>query len=196
MTWVAYPDRANTALPVDVIVSIGNDPSIIGSEELRQVHPLGKLSAAIIDGRPLFESAAIVAAIADLKPEKELIARPGTWARTLHEQWVFFALTEMESWLTFAEYNTLDFVLPVEQHVPAILPQTRMFFKRSAAALDTVLAGTPFLVKGRFTVADIIVGYTVNRGAEQGWIDDCPNLIAYLKRLYGRELCPYRRYVE
>ena len=196
MTWVAYPDRANTALPVDVIVSIGNDPSIIGSEELRQVHPLGKLPAAIIDGRPLFESAAIVAAIADLTPEKELITRPGTWARTLHEQWVFFALTEMESWLTFAEYNTLDFVLPVEQHVPAILPQTRMFFKRSAAALDTVLADTPFLVEGRFTVTDIIVGYTVNWGAEQGWIDDCPNLIAYLKRLYGRELCPYRRYVE
>ena len=139
---------------------------------------------------------AIVAAIADPTPEKELITRPGTWARTLHEQWVFFALTEMESWLTFAEYNTLDFVLPVEQHVPAILPQTRMFFKRSAAALDTVLADTPFLVEGRFTVTDIIVGYTVNWGAEQGWIDDCPNLIAYLKRLYGRELCPYRRYVE
>ena len=45
--------------------SIGNSVEIFGSEELRAVHPLGKLPAAIIDGRPLFESAAIVTAIAD-----------------------------------------------------------------------------------------------------------------------------------
>lgn len=38
--------------------SVGNDPGIIGSEELKRVHPLGKLPAAIIDGKPLFESAA------------------------------------------------------------------------------------------------------------------------------------------
>ena len=58
--------------------SIGNRPDIIGSEELRKVHPLGKLPAAIIEGRPLFESAAISTAIADLVPEKDLVAKPGT----------------------------------------------------------------------------------------------------------------------
>ncbi len=66
--------------------SIGNRPDIIGSEELRKVHPLGKLPAAIIDGRPLFESAAISTAIADLVPEKDLVAKPGTWSRALHDQ--------------------------------------------------------------------------------------------------------------
>ena len=35
--------------------SIGNAPAILGSAELKRVHPLGKLPAAIIDGRPLFE---------------------------------------------------------------------------------------------------------------------------------------------
>lgn len=64
--------------------SVGNDPSIIGSDELRDVHPLGKLPAAIIDGKPLFESAAIATAVADLVPEKELIAPPGSWSRALH----------------------------------------------------------------------------------------------------------------
>ncbi len=66
--------------------SLGNDPKIIGSDDLKNIHPLGKLPAAIINGKPLFESAAIATAIADLVPEKELVAKPGTWSRTLHDQ--------------------------------------------------------------------------------------------------------------
>jgi glutathione S-transferase len=58
------------ALPYE---SVGNSVEV-GSDELRSIHPLGKLPAVIIDGKPLFESAAIVTAIADLVPEKDLIA--------------------------------------------------------------------------------------------------------------------------
>ena len=71
--------------------SIGNTPDIIGSAELRAVHPLGKLPAAVIDGRPLFESAAICTAIADLVPARGLVGPSGSWARALHDQWVCFA---------------------------------------------------------------------------------------------------------
>lgn len=174
--------------------SIGNRPDIIGSEELREVHPLGKLPAAIIDGRPLFESAAISTAIADLVPDKDLVAKPGTWSRALHDQWVCFALTEMEPWVSSTELNSLDFVLPKEQHVPAIIQQNSMMFRRSAAALEEVLGRTAYLVEGRFTVTDIIVGYTINFGHEQGLVSEFPNLMAYLKRLYQREHCTLVRY--
>jgi len=174
--------------------SIGNRPDIIGSEELRKVHPLGKLPAAIIDGRPLFESAAISTAIADLVPEKDLVAKPGTWSRALHDQWVCFALTEMEPWVSSTELNSLDFVLPKDQQVPAIIQQNSMMFRRSAAALEEVLGRTSYLVEGRFTVTDIIVGYTINFGHEQGLVSEFPNLMAYLKRLYQREHCTLVRY--
>lgn len=174
--------------------SIGNRPDIIGSEELREVHPLGKLPAAIIDGRPLFESAAISTAIADLVPDKDLVAKPGTWSRALHDQWVCFALTEMEPWVSSTELNSLDFVLPKDQHVPAIIQQNSMMFRRSAAALEEVLGRTAYLVEGRFTVTDIIVGYTINFGHEQGLVSEFPNLMAYLKRLYQREHCTLVRY--
>ena len=174
--------------------SIGNRPDVIGSEELRKVHPLGKLPAAIIDGRPLFESAAISTAIADLVPEKDLVAKPGTWSRALHDQWVCFALTEMEPWVSSTELNSLDFVLPKDQHVPAIIQQNSMMFRRSAAALEEVLGRTAYLVEGRFTVTDIIVGYTINFGHEQGLVSEFPNLMAYLKRLYQREHCTLVRY--
>ena len=174
--------------------SIGNRPDIIGSEQLRKVHPLGKLPAAIIDGKPLFESAAIATAIADLVPEKNLVARPGTWSRALHDQWVCFALAEMECWLWSSELNTLDFVFPREQHVPAIIAQNSLLFRRSAAALDQVLSNTDYLIENRFTVTDIIVGYTLNFGDEQGLVREFPHLVAYLERLYAREHCTLVRH--
>ena len=169
--------------------SIGNAPDIIGSEELRKVHPLGKLPAAVIDGRPLFESAAISTAIADMVPEQGLIAKPGTWSRALHDQWVCFALTEMEPWVWSTELNSMYFVLPKDQHVPAIIEHNAMMFRRSTAALEAVFAETNYLIEDRFTVTDIIVGYTINFGHEQGLVGEFPNLLAYLERLFQRQHC-------
>ena len=173
--------------------SIGNAADIIGSEELKKIHPLGKLPAALIDGRPLFESAAISTAIADLVPEQDLVAKPGTWSRALHDQWVCFALTEMEPWAWSTELNSMDFVLPKSQHVPAIIEQNAMMYKRSAAALEAVFAETDYLIENRFTVTDIIVGYTINFGREQDLLSEFPNLLAYLERLFQREHCTLTR---
>ena len=44
------------------------------------------LAFAVIDGRLLFESSAIVTAVVDLAPDRNLIAKPGTWERLLHAQ--------------------------------------------------------------------------------------------------------------
>jgi glutathione S-transferase len=176
--------------------SIGNTPDIIGSAELKKVHPLGKLPAAIIDGRPLFESAAIAAAIADLAPQRNLIAKPGTWSRALHDQWVLFALTEMEPWLWSIELNTTDFIIPKEQHVPSIVAQNKMMFDKSATALDAVLGKSNYLVEDRFTVTDIIVAYTINWSDEYGLLSKFQNLVAYLERLYQREHCPLKRHAK
>lgn len=174
--------------------SRGNEVGIIGSEELRQVHPLGKLPAARINGKPLFESAAIATAVADLVPEKELVARPGTWSRAVHDQWVSFALSEMECWVSSTEINSSDFVLPKEEHVPAIIEQNNKMFRRSAEALDRVLEDVNYLVENRFTVTDIIVAYTLSFGEEQGLLAEFANVRAYQERLYEREHCTLVRH--
>ena len=174
--------------------SAGNRLDVIGSDELRDIHPLGKLPAAIIDGRPLFESAAIVTAIADLVPERELIAKPGSWSRYLHYQWVSFALTEMEPYVHSTEINSLDYILPKSQHVTAIIEQNAMLYQRAAAALDDVLGRSDYLVDDRFSATDIVVGYTVNWGQELKLLSACPNLRAYLERLLAREHCTLVRY--
>ncbi len=170
----------------------GGSPDIIGSDELKSVHPLGKIPAAVIDGKPLFESAAIATAIADLVPDRNLVAKAGTWERTLHDQWTQFALTEMEAWLWASLVNTA--VLPEEQRISAGLEQNGAMFKRGAAVLDDVLGGCEHLIENRFTVTDIIVGYTVNWGRRQGHLEDrFSNLHGYLDRLFEREHCTLMR---
>ena len=174
--------------------SIGNSVEVFKSEELRKVHPLGKLPAAIIDGKPLFESAAIVTAIADLVPEKNLVAKPGSWSRYLHYQWVSYALSEMEAFLQSIEVNRLEFLMPKDKQVPAIIEQNEVLFKKAAAALDDHLGKTDYLVDDRFSVTDVFVGYTVYWGDEDGLLEGFPNLRAYLDRLCGREHCTLQRY--
>ena len=176
--------------------SAGNGSAFIGSTELRAVHPLGKLPVAIINGRPLFESAAIATTIADLSPDSSLIARPGSWSRALHDQWVSFALTEMEPWLWSSEINSVDALMPKDRQVPAIIEQNNALFRRSAAVLDAVLAESHYLVEERFTVTDIIVGYTVSWGDNDGLLGGFGNLLAYLDRLHEREHCTLRRPVR
>lgn len=174
--------------------SVGNAVDIIGSNELRAVHPLGKLPAAIIDGKPLFESAAILTAIADLAPEKNLIAKPGSWSRYLHYQWLSFTLSELEAFLQSTEVNSIDFIIEENEHVPEIIEQNRKFFRRGAAALNDVLGETDYLVDDSFSVTDIFVGYTINWGQEQGLLDGFENLSNYQERLFAREHCTLLRH--
>jgi glutathione S-transferase len=178
-------------LPYD---SAGNSVEVFRSAELRSIHPLGKLPAAIIDGKPLFESAAIVTAIADLVPEKGLIAGPRTWSRNLHYQWLCFALTEMEPYLHSTETNSIEFVLPKSQHVPAIIEQNAMMWKRAPAVLDAALGKVDYLINDRFSATDLILSYPINWGHEFRLLSEFPNLLAYFERLFARKHCTLTRF--
>ena len=173
--------------------SIGNSPEIIGADELRKIHPMGKVPGALIDGKPLFESSAIVTAIADLVPEQGLVAEPGSWNRTLHDQWTYFATSELEMWAWSTMLNTWDFFLPEEQRVPSIVEQKAKLFKRGAGVLENILGDAAYMIDNGFSVTDIIVGYPVNLGRGVGFLDDFPNFQAYLGRLYEREHCTLAR---
>ncbi len=159
--------------------------------QLMEVHPLGKFPAAIIDGEPLFESAAITTAIADLVPQQQLVATPGTWSRTLHDQWTQFLLTEMEAWLWSSGQNT--FILPAEERVPEIHPQNEKLFRRAAGVLDTHLGQADFILDNRFSATDVIAGYTCNWAFKTGWLTDFVHLERYLNNLMKRDACTLDR---
>ena len=157
------------------------------SDEVQSTYPVGKLPLAIIDGRVLFESAAICTYLADHSPDINLIAKPGSWARSQHDQWTSFVLTEMEPWLWNTAVNT--FILPPDQRTEAGFEQNAMMFVRSASVLNDVLSCCDYLVENRFTVTDIIVSWTVNWGRRQGLLDGMNGLHAYLERLFKRSHC-------
>jgi len=160
---------------------------ILHSDALKKINPMGKVPAVLIDGQPLFESAAICTYLADLVPEKGLIAPSGTRERALHLQWVSFALTEMEAYLWSNARNT--FVLPEEQRIDALFGQNAKAFVHAAGVLDKVFDDTDYLIGNQFSVTDILVGFTVNWGNGAGLLEKAPNLQKYLERLKDRPHC-------
>ena len=67
-----------------------------GEAWLRDVHPLGEVPALTIDGVTMFESATIVALLADRYLEKGLAPAIASPERAPYLQWLFFAMTTVE----------------------------------------------------------------------------------------------------
>jgi glutathione S-transferase len=164
---------------------------LIGSEELRKVHPQGKLPAAVIDGRPLFESVAICNHLADSVPEKGLIPAAGTWDRALHDQWTSFALTELEAWLWSNAKH--QFFYPEEMRVPGVVDANKREVRAALEVLEAELAQRDHLVGDAFSLTDILVSYTVNWARRARQLGDFPSLQRYLERLWERPACALPR---
>ena len=163
---------------------------ILHSEELKKVNPMGKVPAVLINGEPLFESAAICTYLADLVPEKGLIAPTGTRERALHMQWVSFNLSELEAYVWSNARNT--FVLPEEQRITALFEQNNKAYIKSAKVLNEALGDAEYLIGNKFSVIDILVGATLSWGKYAGLLEDAPNLQNYLDRLKERPHCPLK----
>ena len=160
---------------------------LLHSDELKKINPMGKVPAVVINDEPLFEAVAICTYLADLVPAKGLIAPSGTRERALHLQWLSFSLTELEAYVWSNARNT--FVLPEEQRITALFEQNNKAYVHAAKVLDKVLEEGDYLVGNRFSVTDILVGFTLNWGNLAGLLEHTPNLQRYLERLKQRPHC-------
>lgn len=148
-------------------------------EEHRARHPLGRVPVLEDDEGFLFESAAICLHLADLHPEAGLIPAPGTRERALVYQWTVFAPAEVEGPL-------LEAAIYAERD-PERAASARRRFDATAAAVSDALGEGEYLVGGRFTVADVLVGTALAFTARAGFADELPgNVKAYLARLAAR----------
>ena len=93
----------------------------------------------------------------------------------------------MEAWLWNTTVNR--FVLPPEQRIEAGFEQNAVMYNRAASMLNDVLSDQDYLVEDRFTVTDIIVGWTVNWGPRQGLLNGLTGLQDYLERPFERPHC-------
>lgn len=129
------------------------------SDEHLARHPDGKLPALSDGELTLFESVAICRYLAERYGEGRLLpSDPLLRARV--DQWLLFVISELEQPLwTQAKHK---FALPQERRVPAILPTAAWEFQRALAALQRVFDGQGWLLGDEFTLADILLGHTLN----------------------------------
>lgn len=164
-----------------------NKRELIGSDELRAIHPQSKVPAITDNGRPLFESSAICNWLADSHPEKNLIAPSGTWERALHDQWCGFVMTELEAHLWTIGRNS--FVYPEDQRSQEAVEQARKEAVKTMANLNDHLGAHDYFVDDRFTVADIFCGFATNWAEGAGLAADAPNVSAFNARITARPHC-------
>ena len=142
-------------------------------------HPLGRVPVLEHDDRFVFESAAICLHLADLHPDAQLVPALGTHDRALVYQWAVFSPAEIEPPLIEAAIHS--------QKDPERASLARERFKDTTRAVADALDGNEFLVGGRFTVADVLIGSAMAWPARAGFPDILPDSIKrYVERLSDR----------
>jgi glutathione S-transferase len=156
-------------------------------DEHRARHPLGRVPV-LDDGEGyVFESAAICLHLADRHSEGGLVPAPGTHERALVYQWAVFAPAELEPVLI----ETMRYA----ERDPERSASARKRFDAAAGAVSNALGDQDYLVGGRFSVADVLVGSVLRFTKRGGFLEELPpNLIAYVERL--EERAPFQRAVE
>ena len=151
------------------------------SDEHTNRHPLQHVPVLETRDGSIFESAAIVLHLADLHPEKKLLGAPGSHARALAYQWLFFAMTELEppciEYIAHQRGGTheTDAGLAVkEKYSLAIRPLERRF------------SSSDFLIGDQFSAGDVVVASVLAWSNRLGLIADAPHVSAYLERMKAR----------
>jgi glutathione S-transferase len=161
-------------------------PPRVHQREYLQVNPLGTIPTLFDDRMRMTESAAICQYLVTKYGPSELAVRVdeadyGPWLNWLH-----FG----EATLTFPQtlvlrYTTLE---PPERRQPQVVEDYRRWFFGRLRAVEAATAEREHLCAGRFTAADISVGYALMLAERLGLHPDFPAPVAaYWQRLQQRD---------
>jgi len=156
--------------------------------EFLKINPYGRVPVLVDGDLVLSESIAICLYLADKYADKKLIPPPGTPERAKHDQWLLFCATELEQPLWQIRRHTQ--LYPVEKRLPAEVEIAKENFNKAAAVLEEVLRNKTYLCKGRFSVADIVVTYTLIWANAYHFLNSFPVLEHYMNEHRKRDLCP------
>lgn len=150
----------------------------------RALHPHG-LVPVLHDGESqLIESCAMLLQLADRYPERGLAPHPGSEARGRYYQWIVYAAATMDEPAIETLFHTV--LLPEERRKPEVVSRHRPRIEVMLPFLANSLGDQPFLIEGRFTAADVAVGYPLSLIERAGLLGGEPVVRAYLDRLRAR----------
>lgn len=171
-------------LPYELVM-LPFPPRVLKKDYLA-INPLGTIPAFFDGAMRMTESAAICQYIVTRDIESSLAVRPDESDYGLWLNWLHFG----EATLTFPQTLVLRYSLlePQERRLPGVAADYRKWFLARLRGIEAALEDREHLVGGRFTVADISVGYALML-AETLDIDAdfTPRVAAYWQRLKARE---------
>lgn len=155
--------------------------------EFLELNPAAKIPVLVDGDFVLTESAAIVLYLAE-KYGKFLPA--DVRGRAEVNKWLLFTVTELEQPLwRMTKHNAL---YPQAKRLPADIPLAGEDFCRMAEVAEKHMQGRLFVVGDDATVADFVLAYTLDWANEWKLLDRCPQLVAYMGRMYSRPNAPKR----
>lgn len=163
-------------LPYEAVKVNLRDRKTAAGDDFTAVNPKGYVPALKLDnGEVLTEGPALLAYIAELKPEKNLIPKAGTLANYRTREWLTFINGEIHK--AFSPLFRPD--------TPEQTKQTQIeAIKRRLAYVNESLSGKKFLMGDQFTVADAYL-FTVLNWHSRAHIDlaSYPNIKAFFDRV-------------
>lgn len=155
--------------------------------EFLELNPAAKIPVLVDGDFVLTESAAIVLYLAE-KYGKFLPA--DVRGRAEVNKWLLFTVTELEQPLwRMTKHHAL---YPEAKRLPADIPLAGEDFSRMAEVAEKHMQGRLFVVGDDATVADFVLAYTLDWANEWKLLDRCPQLVAYMGRMYSRPNAPKR----
>lgn len=157
------------------------------SPQYLAINPAAKLPTLVDGDLVLTESAAIVLYLAE-KYRKFLPT--DTRGRAEVNRWLLFTVTELEQplWRIAKNMN----LYPEAQRLAADIPLAGQDFRAMADVAEKHMQGRKFVVGDDVTVADFVLAYTLDWANEVKLLDRCPQLVAYMERMYARPKAPKR----
>lgn len=159
--------RARSMRPLWTLLEMGLDhelitmpfPPRVTTKSYLALNPLGTIPA-LVDGPVLMtESAAICQYLVDRHGPTPLAVRPDEPDYAAYLNW----LHRSDATLTFPQTLVLRYTRlePEERRNPQVAADYRKWFAARMRCVETALADRPYLCAGRFTIADICVGYAL-----------------------------------
>lgn len=180
-----------TANELDLEYELVASDVLVKSPELRSLHPQHKIPSALIDDVEIFESSAICEYLCDSLPGNNLLAPSGSRERVIHSQWLSFSQSEIEAYLWH------NFLLQRSEKGLESFQETLKINNHMALeglkVLNDHLERSDYLCGVHFSLADIIVGWTINWARRGSLISSLGHLNNYLDRLFQRSHCVLAR---
>jgi glutathione S-transferase len=161
--------------PYDVTLLSGPDRR---TPEHMARHPLGRVPVIEDDAGFLFESAAIVLALADRHPESGLNHPLGTRERELVYQWVLFAMLEIEVPTSEAR--------AAAESDPQREAAAKARVASAAAVVEDALRGHQFIGGDHLSAADIVLGSVLELALRVGVLAPSEEVARYVESLVAR----------